>query len=58
MTFSFDVAYSTHEALKAGVVELDWHRVVVSAADRDEAALIACQMVAFSGMPTAVYDRI
>lgn len=58
MTFSFDVAYSTHDALKAGIVELGWHRVVVEAPDRDEAALVACQMVAFTGIPTAVYDRI
>lgn len=58
MTFSFDVAYSTHDALKTGIVELGWHRVVVEASDRDEAALVACQMVARTGIPTAVYDRI
>lgn len=58
MTFSFDVAFSSHDALKAGIVELDWHRVVVEAPGRDEAALVACQMVAFTGIPTAVYDRI
>jgi hypothetical protein len=46
MTFSFDVSFSSHDALKAGVTEPDWHRVVVSAPDRDTAALTACQMVA------------
>lgn len=56
--FSFDVAFSTHDALKAGVTELGWHRVVVAANDRTEAALTACQMVACHDMPTAIYDRI
>lgn len=55
MTFSFDVAYSTRDALKAGVTEIGWHRVVVSAPDRDEAALLACCCV---GMPTGCWDRI
>lgn len=58
MTWSFDVAFSTHDALRRGVVELGWHRVVVQASNRDEAALIACQLVACHHMPTAVYDRV
>lgn len=60
MIWSFDVAFSTHDLLRAGVTEADWHRVVVEAPDRDEAALLACQMVACStrSMPTALYDRI
>lgn len=58
VTFSFDVAYSTHDLLKAGVVEAGWHRVVVAAEDRDEAALLACQMVCTHDMATAIYDRI
>lgn len=56
--FSFDVAFSTHDQLKVGVVEADWHRVVVAAVDRDEAALLACQMVCCHDMATAIYDRI
>lgn len=57
-SWSFDVAFSTHDALKAGVCELGWHRVVVEAPDRDEAALVACQMVSCHSMATAIYDRI
>lgn len=34
------------------------HRIVVEAPDRDEAALIACQMAACWAMPTGLYDRI
>jgi hypothetical protein len=58
VTFSFDVAFSTHDLLKAGVTEADWHRVVVAADDRDEAALLACQMVCCHDTATAIYDRI
>lgn len=57
--FSFDVAFSSHDWLKRGVTEFDWHRVVVDAPDRDDAALAACQMLAGRNlMPTAIYDRI
>lgn len=58
MIWSFDVAYSTHAALRVGICELDWHRVVIEAPDRDDAALLACQMVMRHHIPTAVYDRI
>lgn len=58
VTWSFDVEFSTHDALKAGIVELGWHRVVIESDDRDEAALTACQMVATHHTPTAIYDRI
>lgn len=57
-TWSFDVSFSTHDALKAGVTEIGWHRVVVSALDRDEAALVACQMVAIHHIPTGCWDRV
>lgn len=58
VTWSFDISWSTHDALKAGITELGYNRVVVAADSHDEAALIACQMVACHGMPTALYDRI
>lgn len=58
MIFSFDVAFSTHDLLQLGVAEVDWHRVVVEASTRDEAALLACQMVSCHSMCTGIYDRI
>jgi hypothetical protein len=64
--FSFDATCSTHDLLKAGVTEARLpgsphrhHRVVVEADTRDEAALIAAQMVSTCwGMCTGLYDRI
>jgi len=65
--FTFDATVSTHDLLKAGVVEAKMpgsqhrhHRVVVAAEDRDTAALIAAQMVCCvsGGMCTGLYDRI
>lgn len=63
--FSFDTTVSTHDLLKAGVTEARLpgsqhrhHRVVVAAEDRDEAALLAAQMVLCTGICTGVYDRI
>jgi hypothetical protein len=64
--FSFDATVSTHDLLKAGVTEARLpgsehahHRVVVAANTRDEAALLAAQMVsAVWGMCTGLYDRI
>ena len=65
MTFSFDATCSTHDLLKAGVVEArlpgsphHHHRVVVAAEDRDTAALIAAQMVSCRWLCTGLYDRI
>ncbi len=66
VTFSFDATFSTHNLLKVGIVEAripgsqhHHHRVVVAADTRDEAALLACQMVAATtGIPTGLYDRI
>lgn len=66
MIYSFDATVSTHDLLKAGVTEARLpgsrhrhHRVVVDADDRDEAALIAAQMVsAVWGMCTGLYDRV
>ena len=66
VTFSFDATVSSHDLLKAGVVEARLpgsphrhHRVVVAAEDRDTAALLACQMVSCtSGICTGLYDRI
>lgn len=65
-TYSFDATYSTHDLLKAGVTEARLpgsphrhHRVVVEAETRDEAALIAAQVVSTCwGMCTGIYDRI
>jgi hypothetical protein len=64
--FAFDATCSTHDLLKAGVTEArlpgsphHHHRVVVDADTRDEAALIAAQMVSTCwGMCTGLYDRI
>jgi hypothetical protein len=63
--FSFDATCSTHDLLKVGVVEArlpgsqhHHHRVVVAAETRDEAALLACQMVSCQWMCTGMYDRI
>lgn len=64
--WSFDATVSTHYLLKAGVTEARLpgsphrhHRVVVDADTRDEAALIAAQMVSTCwGMCTGLYDRI
>lgn len=65
MIFSFDATVSSHDLLKAGVVEArlpgsphHHHRVVVDAEDRDTAALLACQMVACTAICTGLYDRI
>lgn len=63
--FSFDATVSTHDLLKVGVTEArlpgsprHHHRVVVEAESRDEAALIAAQMVSCVGICTGLYDRI
>lgn len=63
--FSFDVTVSTHDLLKVGVTAgrffgcpANHHRVVVSADDRDDAALVAAQMASCHGVCTGVYDRI
>lgn len=57
--FAFDVYGSTHDLLKQGVTEPYRHRVIVAADNRDEAALVACQMVACRGqIPTLCLDRI
>lgn len=64
--YSFDATFSTHDLLKAGVTEAripgsqhHHHRVVVEAETRDEAALVAAQMVStVFGMCTGLYDRV
>jgi len=63
--WSFDGTVSTHDLLRAGVTAARLpggsgrhHRVVVATGSRDEAALIAAQMVSCHGMCTGVYDRI
>lgn len=64
--FSFDVEVSTHDDLKNGILALRvhgsrhaWHRVVIAADTRDEAALLAAQMASCHGwMGTGVHDRI
>jgi hypothetical protein len=55
-TWEFDVCVSTHELLRQGVTEATRVRVEVAAKDHCEARLIAAQMAAVVGMPTAVYD--
>lgn len=65
-TFSFDATVSTNYLLRAGVTEArlpgsphTHHRVAVEAPTRDEAALIAAQMVSATwGICTGIYDRI
>lgn len=65
--FAFDATVSTHNLLKAGITEARLpgsshrhHRVLVEAETRDEAALIASQMVSCipGAMCTGLYDRI
>lgn len=65
--YSFDATVSTNNLLKAGVTEARLagspnrhHRVVVEAESRDEAALIAAQMVSCipGAMCTGIYDRV
>jgi hypothetical protein len=63
--WSFDTTVSTHDLLKAGVTEArllgsphHHHRVVVAAETRDEAALLAAQMVSCTAICTGLYDRI
>lgn len=53
MIFEFDVAVSTHDLLKLGVVRRHWTRVTVFAVDYQQGRLIALQMAACGGwMPT------
>lgn len=63
--WSFDATVSTHDLLKRGVTEARLpgsphrhHRVVVAAETRDEAALLAAQMVSCTAICTGLYDRI
>ena len=63
--FSFDATVSANDLLKQGVTEArlygsqhTHHRVVVAGRDRNEAALIAAQMVSCHAMCTGLYDRI
>lgn len=58
MVWEFDVAVSSHDELKRGALEVGYVRVTVAASSHVEASLIAAQMAAGIGMPTAVYDRI
>lgn len=53
-TFIIDVQFSTHDALKDGIVSLGFRRFQIQDNDADHASLIAAQWVASSGsMPTA-----
>jgi hypothetical protein len=65
--YAFDATVSSYDLLKAGVTEARLpgsphrhHRVLVEADSRDEAALVAAQMV--SCIPgvvcTGLYDRV
>lgn len=64
--YSFDATASTHDLLKCGITEARMHgsqhahhRVVVAADTRDEAALLAAQMVCCTHtMCTGLYDRL
>lgn len=64
--FSFDVEVSTREDLTKGVLarrvrgsQHAWHRVVIAADTRNEAALLAVLMASAHGwIVTAVHDRI
>lgn len=60
--FSFDVATSDHDHVKAGVLVQRWSRVTVSGDAypdwRDAAQVAACVAVAVhGGMPTSVLPR-
>lgn len=56
--FEFDVAVSSHDLLRHGVIEADYVNVHVAAPTRNEAALLACDMASIYGMVTGCYDRI
>ena len=63
MTYVVDVTVSTHDALKAGVLEqqrvpggASWYRVLISADEvgsDQEAVLLAAQMASCAGMCTS-----
>ena len=63
---SFDVEVSDHDALRQGKTALHikgsqhtHHRIVIGGGlGLDEAHLVAAQMAALHGMPTAVHTRI
>jgi hypothetical protein len=60
MRFTIDVDYSTHDALKDGIIAVGFRRFVIDAPDADAATLIAAQWVAadrISGgvIPTRTY---
>lgn len=46
MLFTIDVEFSTHDALKDGIVALGFRRFVIDAPDADAATLVAAQWVA------------
>lgn len=56
--WEFDVAVSSHDLLQLGITEAGYANIRVLAADYDDASLLACQMAAIYGMPTAAYIRI
>ena len=58
IVFSFDVAISTHALIRLGILEPHYSRVLVTAPNRIEAALVACLMAGRHGVVTALYDRI
>lgn len=57
-TYEFDVAVSTHDLVKQGIIACRFIRVLVAADSYTEAELIATQMAGCHGMPTAVFVRI
>lgn len=64
-TYHFDVQVSDHDSLKQGVTarklygsEYDWHRIVVTADNNDDAHWLAAAMASRHGMVTSLAWRI
>lgn len=60
--FTVDVEVSSHDLLKRGILatrlhgsQRTWHRILVDADDERDAVLLAAQIAACHGMPTATY---
>lgn len=57
MRWEFDVAVTTHDLLKVGVVAAQWVRVVIWSDDAMDAHVLAGQMVGCHGYVTSILYR-
>lgn len=57
MRWEFDVAVTTHDLLKVGVVAARWVRVVIWSDDAMDAHVLAGQMVGCHGYVTSILYR-